>query len=161
MSGVQLIEEKNVVDIQLIEEENVVDVQLIEEKNVVDVKLIGEVENTNIHYGLLVNVKTNANDDTPEGLANRIAELEEIINAIRVYNFSVNIDLIDNIEESYVVNITGISESKNYYLSFNSNLSGLSASLKSWADNELEITVVNNTGTRINTSLNFKINELL
>ena len=138
---------------------SVIDIKQVINKT--EVSLVQKTEKTTINYTFLVNTNSNANDDTPAGLINRVSTLENLLGNIGVFNFNVNVSIVDNVEEVYVVPVVGVSMSKKYSLIFNNTISGLSASLISWSDDEIRISVKNNTGEQVIELLNFTINEFL
>ena len=101
-------------------------------------------------------------------IANRMMTLEKMVSDIRdlltniqSFTFVASVNLIDNTEEDFVIQITGVLESKNYSLVDNNPIEGVEASLTEWSDGQIEILIKNNTGDILNTTLNFTINEII
>ena len=91
----------------------------------------------------------------------RINALESVLNNLATYNFQLAVDLNDDLEDTFSVAVAGVEATQDYQLAFNSGVPGLTASLIGWSNNEIKITVINNTGSRFNETLDLNINQIL
>lgn len=106
------------------------------------------------------NVQITINQNADPVLEQRLQDLEFMISSLQVFTFSVNVDLFDNVEDAYTVDITGIEASKSYYLKVDSAQEGVAAFLVSWVDGTVTLAIKNNSGFRYTAALDFTINEI-
>lgn len=104
-------------------------------------------------------VTLNINGDP--SLTNRLQALESLIAGLNVFTVSAPVNVLDDVETTVSIAVIGIKEADDYMLVFNNTNQGLRASLSSWQDDEVSVTVHNNTGRIINETLEFKINQIL